>query len=64
MTKASMPHATTSADVHSRAVDIALEYVGKNPHKAAAIMAAAGVHFRVIVRVVSEPSLRRRHRRD
>lgn len=49
--------ATTPLDLRSRIVDIGLELARQDGRKAAAMVAAAGVPFRVIVRVVSEPTL-------
>lgn len=58
------PISPGSDTLNTRLVELGLELLARDgERKAAAFMAAAGVRFNVIVRVISEPKLRRRNAR-
>lgn len=64
MTKSYAPSSSHALDLRSRIVDLALLLAREDVRRAASMMDAAGVPFRVIVRVVSEPTLCRRRDRQ
>lgn len=64
MTKSSAFHPSVPLDLMSRIVDLGPLLARHDVRRAAAMMAAAEVPFRVIVRVTSEPNLLRRRSRQ
>lgn len=63
MTNSSAPHLTHPFDLTSHIVDLGLKLARQDARRAASMMAVAGIPFRVIVRVLSEPTLCRRRDR-
>jgi hypothetical protein len=57
MTNSSAPHLAHPFNLTSRIVDLGLELARQDARRAASMMAAAGIPFRVIIRVLSEPTL-------
>ena len=56
--------ATTQQNLTARIVNIGVQLSRQDPKRAAAMMAAVGVHFRVIDWMLSEPTHSRRERHD